>query len=174
MVKIEISNRTMYFLVAFGVIALFAVGVFAVAPNPGHTAAEIEGVCGTDKVGCDFLADYATRTWVTDNFEAKSVPDPDTTPTAPSGLTSGEILTTSIDISWLDNSDDETSFEVQRDGSTIATLASERTSYADSGLASGTTYVYRVRACNSAPMPCSGWTDPELTVATCADEASCP
>ena len=52
MVKIEISNRAMYFLVTFGIIALFAIGVFAVTPNPGHTASEIEGVCRSDGVNC--------------------------------------------------------------------------------------------------------------------------
>ena len=57
MVKIEISNRAMYFLVAFGIIALFAVGVFAVTPNPGHPASEIDGACHYDD-------DSAVEDWV--------------------------------------------------------------------------------------------------------------
>ena len=51
MVKIEISNRAMYFLVTFGIIALFAVGVFAVT-GVSHSADELNGVCRSDGVNC--------------------------------------------------------------------------------------------------------------------------
>lgn len=38
----KISNRVLYSLIALVIIALFAVSTFAVAPNPGHTADQID------------------------------------------------------------------------------------------------------------------------------------
>src|SRR5439155_7382336 len=55
---------------------------------------------------------------------------------------------------WNDNSNNETGFKIERssDGTNftqIATAAAGATSYSDTGLASSTTYYYRVRATNS-------------------------
>jgi len=65
MVKIEISNRTMYFLVTFGIIALFAVGVFAYTTDGsgtpsvmGHSVEELEGVCQSDGTSCFVPIDF--------------------------------------------------------------------------------------------------------------------
>jgi subtilisin family serine protease len=75
-----------------------------------------------------------------------------TTPlAAPTGLTAMAASTTSIALTWIDNSAVETGYEIQRmtgTGSfaTLATIAANVTSYLDSGLAEGTTYSYRVRA----------------------------
>jgi len=52
------------------------------------------------------------------------------------------------DLSWTDNSSDETGFKVERDGTLIATTAADATSYSDSGLPCGTTYSYSVKAFN--------------------------
>ena len=57
--------------------------------------------------------------------------------------------------SWTDNADNETSCKLARKTGlagtwgTIATLAANTTSYANTGLSSGTTYDYRLRACPS-------------------------
>lgn len=42
MVKIEISNRAMYSVLAFFIVVLLAIGVYAVAPNPGHGSAQLD------------------------------------------------------------------------------------------------------------------------------------
>jgi hypothetical protein len=71
---------------------------------------------------------------------------------APTGLTATAASSTQINLSWTDNSTNETGFKVERKtGSTgtwaqIATVAADVTSYSNTGLVAGTTYYYRVRA----------------------------
>jgi len=61
-VNIKISNKAVYSLLTIFIIAAVAVSVFAVvpvvAPNPGHLASEVAGVCRTDGAGCpDYQSD---------------------------------------------------------------------------------------------------------------------
>ena len=79
----------------------------------------------------------------------------DTAPAAPSGLTATAISTTQINLSWTDNASNETGFKVERKTGTggtyaqIGTVGANVTTYNDTGLTSGTTYFYRVRATNA-------------------------
>ncbi|MBA4158545.1 MAG: S8 family serine peptidase [Gemmatimonadetes bacterium] len=81
-----------------------------------------------------------------------------TAPAAPSHLTASAASTSQINLSWTDNSTDEDGFEIERcqdsgcsSWSQIATVGANTTTYANStGLSSGTSYSYRVRAFNSA------------------------
>jgi hypothetical protein len=65
------------------------------------------------------------------------------------------VSSSEIDLSWTDNSDNETEFKIERStdaGITfteIATVGANVTTYPDTGLAPSTTYAYRVRASNS-------------------------
>ena len=84
-----------------------------------------------------------------------SDPTPATPPIAPSALVATATSSSSINLSWTDNSSDESNFVVQRSttsGSgfaTIATLGANTTSYADTaGLSASTTYYYQVYATN--------------------------
>jgi lysophospholipase L1-like esterase len=78
-----------------------------------------------------------------------------TAPSAPSGLTAAASANGIVTLSWVDNAGNETAFAIERKTGAsgtyaqIATVAANVTSYQNSGLASGTTYVYRVRASNS-------------------------
>ncbi|MFN9743014.1 MAG: fibronectin type III domain-containing protein, partial [Acidobacteriota bacterium] len=83
---------------------------------------------------------------------------PDTPPSAPGNLVATAASVSQINLSWSDNSDNETSFKVfQRTaggtyGSTptpIATLPANTTSYQATGLIDTTQYFYQVRASNS-------------------------
>lgn len=65
---------------------------------------------------------------------------------APSNLVATAVSTTGIDLTWDDNSDDETGFSLERDGEVIYTPNPGETSYSDVGLDSATTYTYRIRA----------------------------
>ncbi len=75
-------------------------------------------------------------------------------PAAPSALSATAAGTSQINLSWTDNSTNETGFEIQRSlssgsgFSTIHTTAANTTSYNNTGLASSTTYYYRIRAVN--------------------------
>ncbi len=78
-----------------------------------------------------------------------------TPPTAPSGLTATTASSSQINLAWTDNSTNEDNFIVARGTvsggpySDVATLAANSTSYNNTGLASGTTYYYVVRAENT-------------------------
>ena len=82
-------------------------------------------------------------------------------PTAPTGLiTNASYLT--VNLSWTDNSEDETAFAVWRKGggsdwARIAVLIPNTTSYTDAGLTGGVAYTYRVRAISNAGA--SSWTN---------------
>lgn len=77
-------------------------------------------------------------------------------PVAPSNLAGDTSTGGQVSLSWTDNAGNEYGFEVERsvDGGAswtqIATPGADSSSYADSGVASETTYVYRVRAYNGA------------------------
>jgi hypothetical protein len=77
-------------------------------------------------------------------------------PAAPSNLTAITVSGSQINLSWQDNSADETGFIVERKtgaGGTwgqAGTTASNVTTFNNTGLASGTTYFYRVQATSGA------------------------
>lgn len=77
-------------------------------------------------------------------------------PGPPSSLAATVVSTSQIDLTWADTISNETTFRVDRcTGSTctlfteIASLPANTTSYQVTGLASGTTYRFRVRAVNA-------------------------
>jgi len=79
-----------------------------------------------------------------------------TVPTAPTNLTAAAASTAQVNLSWTDNSNDETSFKIERktgSGGTysqIATTGTNVVTFSNTGLTAGTTYFYRVRASNSS------------------------
>src|SRR6185295_658428 len=77
-------------------------------------------------------------------------------PSAPSGLSATAVGAFQINLAWTDNSSEEVAFLIERSaGNTnnftqIASVAPNTTTYPDIGLASATTYFYRVRGTNLA------------------------
>ncbi len=80
---------------------------------------------------------------------------PTRTPSAPSNLSAASASSNQIDLTWKDNSDNESGFKIERspNGSSgwtqITTVGANVTSHSNSGLSDDTTYYYRVRAYNS-------------------------
>ena len=78
-----------------------------------------------------------------------------TCPAAPSGLSATAASSSEIDLSWTDNSSDETGFKIERKtGSAgtyapIATVSAGVIFYSSTGLTASTSYYYHVRAYNS-------------------------
>jgi hypothetical protein len=77
-----------------------------------------------------------------------------TPPTAPSNLIAAASATTQIDLTWTDNSSNEAGFKVERSTDNInftevAALASNVTSWSNTGLAANTRSYYRIRAYTS-------------------------
>jgi hypothetical protein len=88
-----------------------------------------------------------------------------TIPVAPNGLTAVAVSDTQINLTWVDNSNNETGFRVERrvvppselapgsetnNFTQIAEVGAGVTSYADTGCAAATSYEYRVLAYNNA------------------------
>src|SRR5207249_4973872 len=85
-------------------------------------------------------------------FDFVTPPPP---PAAPSGLIASAVSASQINLTWADQSSNETNFILERSAdamatwSPIATPPANATSYKDStGLNPGTRYYYRVRASN--------------------------
>lgn len=116
---------------------------------------------------------YRLRLYVDENgvLATESLP----APAEPSGLTATTAGAAQINLTWVDNSTDETSFEIQRSLSsaftspTTLTAAANATSKSDTGLGHETTYYYRARALNGGQA--SGWsgTASATTTASPAD-----
>ena len=79
-------------------------------------------------------------------------------PNAPSALRGTPVSGVRIDLSWADNSSDESGFRVERAPDAggvagtyaqVASVAANVTTYASTGLVAGTTYWYRVRGYNT-------------------------
>jgi len=75
-------------------------------------------------------------------------------PATPSGLTAAGVATNQINLTWNDNSTNEDGFNLERSTNggnytSIGIVAAGITNYSDTGLATGTTYFYRVQAFRS-------------------------
>jgi hypothetical protein len=88
---------------------------------------------------------------------ATTSPAPPQVPAAPSGLAATTISRTQINLSWTDNSGNESGFKIERCKGTnctnyaeIAQVGANVTSFANTGLTKNTSYRYRVRAFNAA------------------------
>jgi len=74
----------------------------------------------------------------------------------PSDLTATATSSSSVKLSWTDNSSNETGFKIERSTNAtsgfvqIGTVGANVVSYTNTGLAGATTYHYRVRATNAA------------------------
>jgi Domain of unknown function (DUF1929)/Fibronectin type III domain len=82
-------------------------------------------------------------------------PTPIASPQAPTNLSATAISSSQINLSWTDNSNNETGFKVERSKNgrrfkRIATVDADVTTYSNTGLHRRTTYYYRVRAYNEA------------------------
>jgi Fibronectin type III domain len=120
-----------------------------------------------------YLGGAATWEWKqpTLNFTTAALP------AAPSALSAvvGTPNTTAIDLSWTDNSSNETGFEIFRSvgnntsygTSPLITRAAGLTTYTNSGLTPNTLYYYKVRAVNT------GGTSSFATEASATTNAAC-
>ncbi len=78
---------------------------------------------------------------------------PDAPPAVPTALAAMTVSTSQINLTWTDNSNIETGYEIDQatniafnSGLTTFTAGSNITAYQSTGLSAGTTYYYRVRA----------------------------
>jgi uncharacterized protein (TIGR02145 family) len=91
---------------------------------------------------------YGCSTSTDGNGNTTAVPVP------PSNLTGTVSSSTQINLSWTDNSTNETGFKIERKTGTgtyavVGSTATDVTTYSDTGLTPSTTYTYRVYSYNS-------------------------
>ncbi|MDD2815638.1 MAG: MBG domain-containing protein [Thiotrichaceae bacterium] len=144
-----------------------------IAANPGDDCNSVDYTSGTSSItlptqatmycvdtGATFpsgstakgLLTLSGNTFVSGVFQSSSgtpliVP---AVPTAPSSFTATVVSTAQIDLSWTDNSSDETGFKIEQPaGTLVTTTAANATSYSHTGLTCGTTYNYTLKATNA-------------------------
>src|SRR5205823_11905882 len=84
-----------------------------------------------------------------------STTTPPTIPTAPGSLLATAVSGTSIKLTWLDLSNNESGFRIERSltgtsgWTQIATLGANTTTYTNTGLSRRTKYYYRIVAYNT-------------------------
>ena len=97
---------------------------------------------------------------------------PTTIPADPSGLAATAVSASAINLTWVDNSNNESGFKIERSADSITFLpvgnaSANATSYLDSGLTANTLYYYRIRATNiigdSGPTLTASATTPTAT-----------
>lgn len=97
-------------------------------------------------------------------------------PSAPSNLISTSVQSSSIGLSWTDNANNETGYQVQisTDGTSwtnLVDLSADTTTYSVTGLAPLTSYWFQVKACNTNGD--SGFSN-VLSVATLSGQVAAP
>lgn len=127
-----------------------AFAVLAATPGPNATSLVDSGLAAgtTYRYRVQAFNQDGNSTY---SNEASATTASATTVAAPSALTATARSASIIDLAWVDNATNETGFEVQRSTNgtsftTIASVNSNATAYASTGLAKNKLYHYRVRA----------------------------
>jgi hypothetical protein len=98
---------------------------------------------------------------VADGFSDYSNEYTATTPLGdPTNLVATVASSSSISLTWDDNSKNETGFEVYRNGVLYDTVSTNTEAYTDTVCTAGTAYTYKVRAYRTSPAAYSAWTKP--------------
>jgi hypothetical protein len=90
-------------------------------------------------------------------------------PATPTNLITAVFSTTQINLSWTDNSTNETGFKIERKTETgnyavIGTVAADVLTFSDTNLTTNNTYTYRVYSYNSAGNSSTYSNDASLTI----------
>lgn len=117
------------------------------------TASNVETYKDTE-LTCNTTYNYtvkATNTFGDSTLLTASITMPTcaTTPIVPNDLKIIATSPTEVNLSWTDNSDNETGFKIERDGTIVHITLTDITHYRDSGLTCGTNYHYQVTATNA-------------------------
>ena len=113
---------------------------------------------GETIIGTSHAEEWAQRTIYRSDLSTGAPVPPLQPPAVPSNLQATPVNGTRIDLSWTDNSADEDGFRVERAPDAggvagtftqIASVSSNVTSYANTGLTNNTKYWYRIRSFNT-------------------------
>ena len=140
---------------------LFDSGVVTGSSAVQHATVNVSGVKTLTLIasaGIDGTIDYDHADWA--GAQLTVAPPVVAVPAAPTSLTATATSTSTVNLSWTAGGTTQTAYAVDRStdgGATYTTIATvSNTTYADTGLAAGTTYTYRVRATNTAGSSAAG------------------
>ena len=129
-------------------------GTFAVIATLPPTAVSTSDAAITVTPGTVYT--YRVRAYETpSNYSASAEASISATlPAAPSPLYANVVSTSAVTLNWADKSSNETGFRIERltDSGTfteIGTVAADTTTYTDTAVSTGHTYIYRVRSYNA-------------------------
>lgn len=138
----------------------------ATATNSSFTGATYQYVAGAGSTGFSKSGLTAGTTYyfkvkaegTSDSYDSSftafvtATPGTSSVPNAPSGLSASAVSSSRIDLSWTDNSGNETGFELKRATDSAFTQNVvwigniQGTTYSNAGLSGSTTYYYKIRA----------------------------
>lgn len=129
---------------------LFVDGVAAINGSAGISLSTQKNVLFGDGMGAATQNGDGNYNLVHLEAGAGITPTLPSPPVAPTGLMALPVDHQRIDLSWMDNSTNETVFKIERKPDTgsfaqIATVSADTIAYSDTELSSTTTYTYRVR-----------------------------
>jgi len=131
------------------------------APDPNTVGFEDLGLTPTTTFGYRVRA--CNEAGCSDFSSEVEATTDDVPPGAPMDLTATTTGPFSVFLTWTDESENETGFEVERKEGTsgswepAVTAAADATEFGDMSLSPNTSYVYRIRACND--VGCSTYSD---------------
>ena len=147
----DASDNELEFVIEYAIGTSAAYSVITTLPT-GTTEYTHTGLSANTqyKYRVKAINEFGSSTYANANTIITTLP-----PTSPSNLTVQTVSTSSITISWSDNSTTETGFEIYRSTannsnySLINTTAANVITFTDVSLSSATTYFYKVRAINA-------------------------
>lgn len=123
--------------------------------GPDVTSFEITGLADDTQYHARVRAENGVGNSAWSNTDSFTTDAAGTPPSAPSSLSAATASESSVDLTWIDNSDNEDDFQIHYDtdsgfGSpTSTTAAANATSKTITGLTEGVQYFFRIRARNS-------------------------
>lgn len=137
----------------------FDLSTATASPYAGRTimhchilAHEDEGAMGwANVIGGTPAPTFPAAGGYSEYYSLSTDPDP---PQRPTGLTANAASSATIDLAWVDNSNNETAFNIERSTDAVnfvpvAAVGADTTTFTDSGLSPDTAYWYRVNAENA-------------------------
>jgi hypothetical protein len=131
-------------------------GTFAVIGTVGANVVTFTDTTGQPGTTYDYRVQATNGAGSSAYSNIASGATPQVVPVAPSGLAATALSSTSVRLTWIDNSNNETQFQIERELSSspgtfalLATVGTNVVTYTDNTVQPGTSYDYRVKAMNA-------------------------
>jgi hypothetical protein len=123
-------------------------GKFTVVADVLANATSWQDPSGVPPLGTDYSYQVVAYN-ASGNSQPSNIAYMTTAPAAPTNLQAPVVSDTFVALTWIDNSGNETSYQVWRDGALIANLPANSQNFVDNTVTETTTYGYEVIAVNA-------------------------